>query len=171
MVCLFLSLSVEPKTGIEPMNLFLTKEALYQLSYLGRCWHLCLHLSPAFPVCLHCCLLSGQWESNPQRPPWKGGALAIELCPQAHLPSCASVAPIRSPLAVPEGRSLIPPRNLRLRGTPLQRTLGALRFPLPLPAAASPFQWAGVGSNHRRRKPLGLQPSPINRSGTYPKDY
>ncbi len=26
---------VEPKTGIEPVNLFLTKEALYRLSYLG----------------------------------------------------------------------------------------------------------------------------------------
>jgi hypothetical protein len=26
---------VEPKTGIEPVNLFLTKEVLYLLSYLG----------------------------------------------------------------------------------------------------------------------------------------
>jgi hypothetical protein len=26
---------VEPTIGIEPMNLFLTKEALYRLSYVG----------------------------------------------------------------------------------------------------------------------------------------
>ena len=26
---------VEPTTGIEPVNLFLTKEALYRLSYVG----------------------------------------------------------------------------------------------------------------------------------------
>jgi hypothetical protein len=26
---------LEPTTGIEPVNLFLTKEALYQLSYVG----------------------------------------------------------------------------------------------------------------------------------------
>ncbi len=28
-------MSVEPTIGIEPMNLFLTKEALYRLSYVG----------------------------------------------------------------------------------------------------------------------------------------
>ena len=28
-------LEVEPTIGIEPMNLFLTKEALYRLSYVG----------------------------------------------------------------------------------------------------------------------------------------
>jgi hypothetical protein len=27
---------MEPTTGIEPVNLFLTKEALYRLSYVGR---------------------------------------------------------------------------------------------------------------------------------------
>ena len=27
---------VEPTTGIEPVNLFLTKEALYRLSYVGN---------------------------------------------------------------------------------------------------------------------------------------
>jgi hypothetical protein len=30
---------VEPTIGIEPMNLFLTKEALYRLSYVGICLH------------------------------------------------------------------------------------------------------------------------------------
>ena len=28
---------MEPTIGIEPMNLFLTKEALYRLSYVGMC--------------------------------------------------------------------------------------------------------------------------------------
>jgi hypothetical protein len=28
-------MSLEPTTGIEPVNLFLTKEVLYQLSYVG----------------------------------------------------------------------------------------------------------------------------------------
>ena len=27
---------LEPMTGIEPVNLFLTKEVLYQLSYMGK---------------------------------------------------------------------------------------------------------------------------------------
>jgi hypothetical protein len=27
---------MEPTTGIEPVNLFLTKEALYRLSYVGN---------------------------------------------------------------------------------------------------------------------------------------
>ena len=27
---------MEPTTGIEPVNLFLTKEALYRLSYMGN---------------------------------------------------------------------------------------------------------------------------------------
>ena len=27
---------MEPTIGIEPMNLFLTKEALYRLSYVGK---------------------------------------------------------------------------------------------------------------------------------------
>jgi hypothetical protein len=30
-----MSRSVEPTIGVEPMNLFLTKEALYRLSYVG----------------------------------------------------------------------------------------------------------------------------------------
>ena len=29
---------MEPTTGVEPVNLFLTKEELYQLSYVGFLW-------------------------------------------------------------------------------------------------------------------------------------
>ena len=31
--------AMEPTTGIEPVNLFLTKEALYRLSYVGINFH------------------------------------------------------------------------------------------------------------------------------------
>ena len=37
---------MEPTNGIEPLNLFLTKEALYRLSYVGNF----LKLPFAFPV-------------------------------------------------------------------------------------------------------------------------
>jgi hypothetical protein len=33
---------MEPTTGIEPVNLFLTKEALYLLSYVGTPFGFCL---------------------------------------------------------------------------------------------------------------------------------
>jgi hypothetical protein len=54
---------MEPTTGIEPVNLFLTKEVLYLLSYVGPRW-------------------SGKRDSNPQPSAWKADALAIELFPQ-----------------------------------------------------------------------------------------
>jgi hypothetical protein len=47
---------MEPTTGIEPVNLFLTKEVLYLLSYVGP-W-------------------SGKRDSNPQPSAWKADALA-----------------------------------------------------------------------------------------------
>jgi hypothetical protein len=53
---------MEPTTGIEPVNLILTKDALYQLSYVGPRW-------------------SGKRDSNPQPSAWKADALAIELFP------------------------------------------------------------------------------------------
>ncbi len=31
----FMHQKMEPTTGVEPVNLFLTKEALYRLSYVG----------------------------------------------------------------------------------------------------------------------------------------
>jgi hypothetical protein len=48
---------VEPTTGFEPVNLFLTKEALYLLSYVGLMW-------------------SGKRDSNPRPSAWKADALA-----------------------------------------------------------------------------------------------
>ncbi len=36
---------MEPTTGIEPVNLFLTKEVLYQLSYVGNAYSVVISLS------------------------------------------------------------------------------------------------------------------------------
>ncbi len=42
---------MEPTTGIEPVNLFLTKEALYRLSYVGDSFHLSPFSDPAVFRC------------------------------------------------------------------------------------------------------------------------
>ena len=54
---------VEPTTGIEPVNLFLTKEALYRLSYVGLIFW------------------SGRRGSNSRHSAWKAEALPTELLP------------------------------------------------------------------------------------------
>lgn len=36
-ITIYNMLSLEPTTGLEPVNLFLTKEVLYLLSYVGLC--------------------------------------------------------------------------------------------------------------------------------------
>ena len=41
---------VEPTTGIEPVNLFLTKEALYLLSYVGSKCTLAAHANFVNPL-------------------------------------------------------------------------------------------------------------------------
>ena len=38
---------MEPTTGLEPVNLFLTKEVLYLLSYVGLCNPRCISIPPA----------------------------------------------------------------------------------------------------------------------------
>jgi hypothetical protein len=57
---------MEPTTGIEPVNLFLTKEALYLLSYVGTLKQ----------------LWSGRRDSNSRHSAWKAEALPTELLPQ-----------------------------------------------------------------------------------------
>ncbi len=57
-------------TRFELVNLFLTKEALYRLSYMG------LSSDGADA------LWSGRRESNSRQPAWKAGALPIELLPR-----------------------------------------------------------------------------------------
>ena len=56
---------MEPTTGIEPVNLFLTKEALYRLSYVGT------------PKKNGITFWSGKRGSNPRPSAWKADALAI----------------------------------------------------------------------------------------------
>jgi hypothetical protein len=55
-------LGVEPTTGIEPVNLILTKDVLYQLSYVGPFGYECV--------------LYGERDSNPRPTAWKAVALA-----------------------------------------------------------------------------------------------
>ena len=54
---------MEPTTGIEPVNLILTKDVLYQLSYVGT--RSCITQNK-----------SGKRGSNPRPSAWKADALA-----------------------------------------------------------------------------------------------
>jgi hypothetical protein len=83
---------LEPTTGIEPVNLFLTKEVLYLLSYVGRTSQRLSYKNAAsrlgFPwgsdvgsrVALES--WSGKRDSNPRRSAWKADALPTELFPR-----------------------------------------------------------------------------------------
>jgi hypothetical protein len=69
---------LEPTTGIEPVDLFLTKEALYRLSYVGhdQITHLQLLLNN------HSIFIwSGRRGSNSRHSAWKAEALPTELLP------------------------------------------------------------------------------------------
>ena len=66
---------LEPTTGIEPVNLFLTKEVLYQLSYVGPAMlSLFVLLNSILQIALFC--WSGKRDSNPRPSAWKADALA-----------------------------------------------------------------------------------------------
>ncbi len=86
----------KPTTGLEPVNLILTKDVLYQLSYMG-------------------------------------------------------------------GRNKTAGNETRTHNSHLGRVeLYQLSYARIL------INWAGVGSNHRRRTPMDLQSIPFSHSGTYP---
>ena len=61
-------------TGIEPVDLFLTKEALYRLSYMGS-------NQPGRPATPPAGW-SGRRDLNSRHPAWKAGALPAELHPR-----------------------------------------------------------------------------------------
>ncbi len=63
---------MEPTTGIEPVNLFLTKEVLYQLSYVGNAYSMVICLSQS----RYFVNWSGKRDSNPRPSAWKADALA-----------------------------------------------------------------------------------------------
>ncbi len=82
---LILVILVEPTTGIEPVNLFLTKEVLYLLSYVGLYFskkYSISEMSPLFPKSPRSCCWSGKRDSNPRRSAWKADALPTELFPR-----------------------------------------------------------------------------------------
>ena len=81
---------MEPMTGIEPVDLFLTKEALYRLSYMGS-------NQPGRPADPSAGW-SGRRDSNSRHPAWKAGALPAELHPLR--PRTEGTAPFRCSLPV-----------------------------------------------------------------------
>ncbi len=100
---------LKPATGIEPVNLFLTKEALYQLSYAGNLFITQRQIQNIW---------SGRRDLNPRHPAWKAEALPTELLPQMVVgggfdPPKASPTDLQS---VPFGRSGTPPYRAS-RGT------------------------------------------------------
>jgi hypothetical protein len=66
---------MEPTTGIEPVNLFLTKEALYRLSYVGTIKNFTVTQFSTKTV------WSGRRGSNSRHSAWKAEALPTELLP------------------------------------------------------------------------------------------
>jgi hypothetical protein len=68
--------AVEPTTGIEPVDLFLTKEALYRLSYVGI-----IRDIPTNAFFVPLIFWSGRRDSNSRQPAWKAEALPTELLP------------------------------------------------------------------------------------------
>ena len=77
---------LEPTTGIEPVNLFLTKEALYRLSYVGMDRFFCSDNSPNFfktpkNRTVQRSVWSGRRGSNSRHSAWKAEALPTELLP------------------------------------------------------------------------------------------
>ena len=90
---------MEPTTGIEPVNLFLTKEALYRLSYVGT-----IQISPP-PDFHQTHAWSGRRGSNSRHSAWKAEALPTELLPpDAQHNRAEYIGALRSDLKV-----LIPP--------------------------------------------------------------
>ena len=73
---------MEPTTGIEPVNLFLTKEALYRLSYVGPANQRAAKWNGTFGDRIHRSAWSGRRDSNSRLPAWKAGALPTELHPR-----------------------------------------------------------------------------------------
>lgn len=70
-------ITMEPTTGIEPVDLFLTKEALYRLSYVGIIRGTPTNVFLIVPLVFW----SGRRDSNSRQPAWKAEALPTELLP------------------------------------------------------------------------------------------
>ena len=79
---------MEPTTGIEPVNLFLTKEALYRLSYVGICFGLCVPFDCKIKSGGVVLSWSGRRDSNSRHSAWKAEALPTELRPHHPVTQC-----------------------------------------------------------------------------------
>ncbi len=81
---------LEPTTGIEPVNLFLTKEVLYLLSYVGTYSRYPGTVLPTVAGVAASNIWSGKRGSNPRHSAWKADALPTELFPRSILQIAAS---------------------------------------------------------------------------------
>ena len=76
---------MEPTIGVEPMNLFLTKEALYRLSYVGvTCSNKKKNGMAGQGKAALDIKWSGRRGSNSRHSAWKAEALPTELLPRSH---------------------------------------------------------------------------------------
>ena len=125
--------------GIRTRDLFLTKEVLYRLSYMGI-----FHLTCIFPADVHLSgnssvkLWSGKRDSNPRPRAWKARALPTELFPLSRSDPASS------------------------------RSKPSFRYRIPRPAQPD-IWWRGEDSNLRRHSPSDLQSDPFGHSGTSPR--
>jgi hypothetical protein len=71
---------MEPTSGIEPEDLFLTKEALYRLSYVGKLDYIRIVLIEGLARSRRR-TWSGRRGSNSRQSAWKAEALPTELLP------------------------------------------------------------------------------------------
>ncbi len=145
--------TLEPTTGIEPVNLFLTKEVLYRLSYVGS------HDVPTtgavgkIPPGLDAMtgkeeggtlsrrIWSGKRGSNPRHSAWKADALPTELFP---LCGPAGSALIAEAFYLVEGGGFEPPKAepTDLQSAPFGRS------------GTPPYREAGAGDGTRTRNLL-----------------
>ncbi len=86
---------MEPTTGIEPVDLFLTKEALYRLSYVGTVSVQTTRRSTE----VNAPKWSGRRGSNSRHSAWKADALPTELLP----PKSRTKRPPRRPMTNQRG--------------------------------------------------------------------
>jgi hypothetical protein len=150
---------MEPTTGIEPVNLFLTKEALYRLSYVGG-----KLVTDSLKTLKNNLIFiwSGRRDSNSRHPAWKAEALPAELLPLKYFFIYEIRAKNRETKLFPQKlksiscrKSCSSNRSLTLNGNLLQAT--QLRLVV------------GGGFEPPKASPTDLQSVPFDHSGTPPE--
>jgi hypothetical protein len=143
----------EAHDGNRTHDLFLTKEVLCRLSYVGKSL---IYSPPSQPQSIG---WSGKRGSNPRPRAWKARALPTELFPLANRIINDLLGTWRQPT-----------RELRRfqKLSPAFSVGFYCPYRLSSPTAFS--WWRGEDSNLRRHKPADLQSAPFGRSGTSPRD-